>query len=509
MELFQREIPIFRNVFCGDIDRESEKELSLPDYCPDISRIIRMDATPYIENKTVNGDKCTVEGTYVYNMLYESDYNASLSYAAFSVPFSEKIDIKDAGIENETAVKIKVKRIGCKLINPRKLAVRTKSVLTVSVKSIKKALITDTVSLPDNVFTQKEVISWEETENGKEYQFDFNESYTLSEKQVPIDDAVMTHVSVEKPECTVNENRLVLKTKVTCKTLYCGEENREKYIMSTKTFPAEMVIDDITINENTKADAYARIEESVVGVEVDAYGENRVLELAYTIKVTLNVKERITAEYAVDAFIAGAESLPKKEKFVSLEDGEEFSRVFSVENRFPADKVRFTEILDHTTKIGDCRLKATEDGVYLNGVYVVSVLGKTESGYDSLDLTGEFSERISHENIKHDFWECDCEIFESDANLASDGSIDIRLMLHCEIETENTVALSAVTDITVNEGFQEKVGCLIFCYPAVNDSLWSIAKKYCVAPTEISENNPDSFSASGDIITKSPIRIIK
>jgi len=176
MELFQREIPIFRNVFCGDIDRESEKELSLPDYCPDISRIIRMDATPYIENKTVNGDKCTVEGTYVYNMLYESDYNASLSYAAFSVPFSEKIDIKDAGIENETAVKIKVKRIGCKLINPRKLAVRTKSVLTVSVKSIKKALITDTASLPDNVFTQKEVISWEETENGKEYQFDFNES---------------------------------------------------------------------------------------------------------------------------------------------------------------------------------------------------------------------------------------------------------------------------------------------------------------------------------------------
>lgn len=509
MELFQREIPILKNVFCGDIDRENERELTLPDYCPDISKLIRMDATPYIENKSSVGDKCIVEGIYIYSMLYESDYNASLAYATFSVPFSEKLDIKDSGKESETTVRVNVKRIGCKLINPRKLAVRTKCVLSVSVKSITKVLITDTASLPEKVFTQKETLCWEEREDRKNFQFKFNESYTLSEKSTPIDEAVMTSFSVSKPECNVNDGRLLLKSTVTCKTLYCGDEDKGRYIMSTKSFPAEMVIDDISLNDNTKAEAQARIAESEVSIEVDAYGENRVLELSYTINTEVNTKEKKTAEYAVDAFIAGKESHPKKECFTSLEKGEEINRVFSVENRFPADNIRFNEILDHTAKVVECRLKTTEEGVILNGIYVVSVFGKTENGYDSIDMTGEFSERISHENIKHDIWECECEIFESDISLASDGSIDVRLMMHCEIDIENAISFTAITSIDADDNVQEKVGCLIFCYPAGNDSLWSIAKKYCVAPTEISENNPDSFSASGEIITKSPIRIIK
>lgn len=508
MELFHREIPIFRNIFCGDIDRENEKELSLPDYCPDISRLIRIDATPYIENKTVSENKCIISGTFLYTVLYESDYNSSLAYATFSVPFSEKLDIKDSGKEHSITAKMKVKRIGCKMINPRKFSVRVKSVISLSVKSVARVMITDVSSLPENVFVQKEVISWNETNEQKTYEFKFNESYTLSEKSVPADDVVYSSFTAQKPECGFSDGRAVLRTSVISKILYSGEEDRNRYIMSTRTFPAEMVIDDIT-DENAiiRADAY--VSDPEINVEVDAYGENRVIEVAYTVKVCVSESAAVSAEYATDAFVAGKESIPVKEKYVSVSPEEEITRVFSVENRFSPEQDRFFELLDHSAKIGECKVKNTDEGVFITGTYIVSVFGKTEEKYENFDLSGDFSERVSHEPLGRDIWDCDCEITESAVTLAPDGSLDVRLMVRCEIETESAFSFSPVTNIDSEDEETEKVGCLIFCYPAHDDCLWSIAKKYCVAPGEIAENNPESFSSNGDIVKKTPIRIIK
>ena len=63
MEIYTKEIPLFKNVFCGDVDREFEKETSLADYCPDILRLIKLDASPYVESAVINGDKCIISGT--------------------------------------------------------------------------------------------------------------------------------------------------------------------------------------------------------------------------------------------------------------------------------------------------------------------------------------------------------------------------------------------------------------------------------------------------------------
>ncbi len=508
MELFQREIPIYKNVFCSDIDREYEKELILPDYCPDIVRIIRMDATPYVENKTYNNEICTVSGTYVYSLLYESEYDSSLAYATFTVPFEEKIDIKEYGKENEISAKITTKRIGCKLINARKISVRTKSIMSLTVKAINRVSVIDTASLPENIFIQKEPITWYETEKEKKYTFNFEESFTLSEKSTPIDEKIMVDLSAEQAEYTFHADTIKLKSAVICKIIYKGEDS-DRYIMLTRTFPNEMTIDDVTFTEDSIIRPEISVSNFDIITEVDPYGENRVVNINYTLSIKLCIKEKQTFEYATDAFTAGAESTVKKSSFSTQKNASSFSKAFTVENKFMPENIRFTEILDSNAKIIDCKVKITDDGIIISGVYNYSVLGTTENSYKCVDLTGEFLEKISQDRYKCEYSTHNCRILESDYSLSADGSINIRLKISCDIETESIVTFNAVTNIEVNENVQEKVGCLIFCYPAGDDSLWSIAKKYCVAPTEISEGNPDSFSPDGELIVKAPIRIIK
>ena len=71
--------------------KDIETEGVLPDYSPDISRLVRVDAAPCVENVRCD-DKCEISGKLVFGLLYESDYKSKLAYTTFTVPFELKCD---------------------------------------------------------------------------------------------------------------------------------------------------------------------------------------------------------------------------------------------------------------------------------------------------------------------------------------------------------------------------------------------------------------------------------
>ena len=53
----------FRPIFNGTSEQPIDLDVSLPDYCPDISRILKCHAVPQITSRMVVGDRLTVEGS--------------------------------------------------------------------------------------------------------------------------------------------------------------------------------------------------------------------------------------------------------------------------------------------------------------------------------------------------------------------------------------------------------------------------------------------------------------
>ena len=54
------EILIPKKLFKTKTEKELELDTPLADYCPDISRLIRVDCTPFIENCTLENDKAVI-----------------------------------------------------------------------------------------------------------------------------------------------------------------------------------------------------------------------------------------------------------------------------------------------------------------------------------------------------------------------------------------------------------------------------------------------------------------
>lgn len=505
MEIYTKEIPLFKNVFCGDVDREFEKETSLADYCPDILRLIKLDASPYVESAVINGDKCIISGTYLFSMLYESSESVSLSFTTFTLPFSEKIEIKTAVREGTVNCKIKVKRIGCKIINPRKFSVRVKSALSISVQGVEKAKICDTALLPQNVFSKKDSFSYQEKADEKTNEFTFEESYTLNEKAVPIDDVIMNYMSTEKTECFISNGKAELKTTVTSKLLYVGEGSDGKCIMSKKSFPVSMTFDDTDIEDDIIPCCDASVVSAETSVDVDSYGENRVVIIKFTVKGKITLYKICETEFATDGFATGCRNYPVLQKFTTLLNRDPVSRIITLEGRFTPD-TKLTETVDHTCKINECKLKKDENTAVLYGSYTVSLLCKTEERYENIDLTESFEEQISELDASFDICDIDCRPSEVGISLTPDGNIDTKMICSLKLTPKAYRTFSAVTDIVTSQEERDNYN-LIFCYPSSKDDLWNIAKRYFVDPEELRADNPENFNAVGELISRLPIII--
>ena len=508
MEILSRDIPIFKSVFHFEVDKETEKELSLPDYCPDITKLIRIDATPYIESSVMSGEKCTVEGIYVVSLLYESDCKSALSFSTFNVPFSEKTEIKSAGDESIPMAKMVVKRIGCKLITPRKFSLRLKSGLNLSVKSVEKASVVDVERAADNLLYKKESCVWYEKEEKSEYEFKYKETFKIPENLKPIDDAVMNTFCTEEPDCIIADDKVHIKTSVCCKILYSSEESRNDYIMFANSFPITMICDDTDLTDVISSRAEAQVTFSEISVDVDSYGENRVVEASFTVKAKLFTRKKKSAFYATDAFFAEIPCATVTKQFTTLTESEPISRVFTTEKRFVPENVYFISICDYTSRINDCKITVNENGTFLSGIYVASFLGLTENGYMSCDEAGEFSEKISAEKLYFDEYRVICGVTQTNATLSEDGNIYIKLTLKTETVFERKETFNAVTEINSKETQKKKGLEMLFYFPKEKDDLWSISKKYFVHPHTVSNENPDIFDGEGKISTKAPVKII-
>ncbi len=508
MDIYTKEIPLYKNVFCGDVDRELEKEMSLPDYSPDITRLVKLDATPYIESAVLNGDKCLVSGIYIFSMLYESDESNSLSYTTFNIPFNEKIDIKNTAKDGTVNAKATVKRIGCKIINPRKFAVRVKSVLNISAQGTDKVKICDTSLFPQNIHSKKDSFVYPEKVDERTNEFTFEESYNLSEKDIPADDILMNCMSIEEPESYVSDGKVQLKTNATSKLIYTGEGGNGKYIMSKKTFPANMIFDDITVSDNSLVCASASVISSETDVDVDSYGENRVIRLKFTVKAKVNVFEKINCEFATDAFACGKKNHPVLQKFTTLTDDDAISRVFPIDFRFAPEK-ELTEITDYNAKINDCKIKNDDMGAKLCGTYTLSVFGKTEDRYENIDFSDNFEERLTDTALSFETCDTECIAFEANVILTSDGELNGKMLCRTRTVPKSYKTFSAVTELITDEESDLESCNLICCYPTSKDSLWSIAKKYFVDPNVLYADNTEVFSAAGELIKPSPVIIKK
>ncbi|MDD4163908.1 MAG: LysM peptidoglycan-binding domain-containing protein [Eubacteriales bacterium] len=478
------------------VDKDLELESSLPDYCPDISRLIRVDCVPVIESSEINGEKCVVVGKIICNMIYETDYKNKVKSAVFEKDFTHNFDVPmQNSVDPVPEVTTRCAHISCKMLSPRKFIIKSRVELNLDVFASTVMKTADTES-GDNTFYKTVEISYEKKLKPYNEEFDFEEEIPLMQNEKSVGEIVYGNIRLQPPQVTVTGNDAHIKTNAVIKLLYEAENSDNELIMSTKILPLVMTMSNLDINEENRISVSLSVPKEKLSIELDTYGENRVIRAEFTAFAKAAIAEKVNETVATDMFSSDCLHKTENATVNLLMAATEFDRTFAIDTEITPDRTIIAPLFDTDITINELKAEQSEGGVVISGTYTVSILGLTNEGVESFDFTGEFSEFITADfPMGVGSIEVSLYPFDYTSTMMSDGNISLRIIINAKIRAYTEEMKTFISTIISQDPLakEKESYSVVYYYPSKTDSLWTIAKKYYVNPSAIKAANPNTF----------------
>ena len=80
MNITKSPISVSEIVYRQNIEHSIDTDFTLPDYCPDISRVLKCRIKPRIISKAFNSSQITIDGNVSFNLIYADEENKICNY---------------------------------------------------------------------------------------------------------------------------------------------------------------------------------------------------------------------------------------------------------------------------------------------------------------------------------------------------------------------------------------------------------------------------------------------
>ena len=110
-------------VFDSQVEQPVEADLLLPDYCPDIQRILHCDLCCLIHSTKAEQQRLSIDGELRLTVLYVSD-SGTIRGIDQKQPFTRHLDSKNTLNQPLVEVLPKVDYLNCRAVSSRRLEIR-------------------------------------------------------------------------------------------------------------------------------------------------------------------------------------------------------------------------------------------------------------------------------------------------------------------------------------------------------------------------------------------------
>ena len=484
----------------------------LPDFCPDVARLIRVDCTPFTESCEIQNDKAVAKGKVVYDLLYETDYKSRLKYCSFVQEFSQSVPIPRSGATDLTAFcSSKCERIACQLLSPRRLVIKATLAADFDLEG-DLALTAVAVQEDGEAFFRKKVIGFEGKTDFSRETFPFGERFPLNQNEKSIGEILFGSVTLEEPQISLSPGRAEIRSTALMQIL-CEEENNEgQYYTSVRSLPLSFDLQKEEIADFKRVSVVLEPMDPIFTPELDQYGENRVIKADFSVRATLKISEPKAYTLAEDLFEKGFDSLPVTGNAILPTIFSQQEKSFVTEAKLPEMTPAPESILISSVKEKSLRAEPAEGGVRIHGEFILNLLTRTPEGIYSFDHP------VSYEG----FFDCELPPNQFDvlaeirpaeviATRHSDGSVTAKIISTASLTLTTQREESFISELSSRTPREAEAdeGALIYRFPQKGEDLWCIAKSYRVSPEGIILANPDKFDESGNLLDSGAPILIK
>ncbi len=476
-------------VYCDSAEVAIDVDFTLPDYCPDISKIFKCRAVPHISSKGMNGKNITIDGSVQITLLY-CDKDGKLSSFEYQYPFSKNIEIAEEGTAN-IQCKIRTEYINCRAVTSRKVDIH--GAAGISIKVFKRKC-TDIISdYDDDNIELKRGIAPATVPMG------FAEKYLMVEEEIRTGQGQPTIKNILRydanscvKEAKVIKDKAVVKGEITLSILYCGEESNTPQCVKS-TIPFSQIVEVTGITEECVCDTKSEIAFIDVKPRMSVTGENKCFSL--TAKLLLTCEAYCSNDIAVilDAFSRKYQSDIKKNKVSFEKITHNVSEIYHCKKNIELEE-EISSVVDLWCNVQSQTTKFESDNMVICGTLIVGMI------VCKIDGNAIYCEKAIDFEYKYPV-NCICgtphtvpqiDVLSCGYTITSANNVEVRIELGINAAIYEKCELSLISDMSLDTERtieRKSKAALTVYYCSSGECVWDIARNYKASVDEIMKMN--------------------
>lgn len=291
----------FEPVFDGSFEAPIDAEYDLPDYCPDVRKILKCQADARLSSYLITEEALRCEGVCRIRVLYLDAKGDQLRCCEFTKDFSASVKVRAAQEKAVAWVTAAVQHLNCRAVSARRLDLH----LAVGIRALavvqRRQLLTSEI---EEESIEKQGSTWDAAQavNAISHQFTVEDELFLKNGKPPIESILRESVSVRLGEHRVGEDSLTVSGALELSFLYLSALGDGAVEKMSATVEFSQVIDCAGAAEDCLCDLRAVVGEVDLRPKEDDMGECTGVELVARVFVTAFLYQPCTVRLVDDAY---------------------------------------------------------------------------------------------------------------------------------------------------------------------------------------------------------------
>ncbi len=486
-------IVVCETIFEGSVEQPVDLDIVLPDYCPDITRILKCVLLPQIGLKQILGDRLNVEGTALLRLIYVSDSGTVRAYEN-AVPFSNSFNLKSNPEDCLIDVGANVEYVNCRATSQRRLDIHAAFAISARLTAKSKNEVTcglegDTVEMKMRSLPYDTVIATEQLP------FSVTEMMEISEDKPAVKQVLRSSGNLIMTDHKTIANKLIIKADAVFKVVYLTDTESEAIESMEYTVPTSQIIDVPGVGESTECDVLLDVLSASIAPDADALGDTGQFKADIKAVATVRAFERMEVPVLLDAYSTKGELSPsfKNQSFQNY-----------------AGSIGENHICKGSLPLKDTGVESVVDiwfeclkgmpATYENGQLLIS--GKINVFILALDSEGEYL--YLERTAEYDYAKpmpAEDNLYCQDTRavpvsigyrMNTSGELEIQAELHISTSLYTNRQVECIESASLNEEAEtgkENLPGLVIYFADEGEELWDIAREHSTCVKAIQEEN--------------------
>lgn len=498
----------FCDIVCETTAEQSlDADISLPDYCPEIQRILKCTVVPDVTSVQNNGGRITADVNTVVRLLYVGD-NGKIAGYEQSYPIQKFIESSKVTSDCAVNATVNTDYVNCRAVNPRRVDIR--AMMTFVFKALKRR--DEEILCSANgagVQTMTDNLALASLSGVCERAFSIGEVVEIGADKLPVSNIINVTSCVNATEIKLINNKALVKGSCSVKIYYIGEESGSVECVE-HSMPVSQIVEMEGITEKSNTSIRLSVTSCEAVPKADSSGDMRLIDLNARLSAFMVAFDEIPMSLISDAYSIEYDTKNTAKSIELMKYNDSFNTSFTNKVVLESIGVSVDCVLAVWCSDIKCNFTAKEDKCSIGGTYQATVLYRDSDGQAGTvqkPVDFEYSLKLN-EKAERILPYVSVQISGCSCSVTGDSRLELKTEIILSGIVLSSLIKKYISSIEISEENKksEKACALTIYFCEKGETLWNIARRYNTTVDAImqeNELNSETVAESGMMLIPS------